>query len=220
MTAIHADLQVLPAEQYHRTPWKNGGGWTREIVRMPRHGDHGSHGGWDWRLSIAEIERDGPFSLFPGVERELVLLTGNGMHLCFDDDGSRHLLEPPHASLRFSGERPMRAELVDGPTTDFNMMWRREAVTAQLWHRPLVGTTALFVEPGQHWVLYQLAGHAQLRNGEGSDAGLPLTQTDTALVRAPGDARARCVVDGAGVLLLIRIDPLLRSDDAEAVVAA
>ena len=65
--------RVIPANEYRRVRWKNGLGWTREIVRVPDNDD------WDWRLSIAEIERDAAFSSFPGIDRELVLLRGNGL---------------------------------------------------------------------------------------------------------------------------------------------
>jgi hypothetical protein len=56
---------VVAANEYRRVRWKNGAGWTREIVRVPDRED------WDWRLSIAEIEQDAPFSVFPGIDREL-----------------------------------------------------------------------------------------------------------------------------------------------------
>ena len=66
-------LRPLPAHEYRRERWRNGHGWTREVLRMPEAAED-----WDWRLSIAEIERDAPFSAFPGVERELVLrVTGH-----------------------------------------------------------------------------------------------------------------------------------------------
>ena len=55
----------------------------------------------------------------------LVLLSGNGLRLRFDD-GAAHLLQPPHERLRFEGERAVGGELVDGTTHDFNLMWRRE----------------------------------------------------------------------------------------------
>jgi hypothetical protein len=38
-----------------------------------------------------------------------------------------------------------------GPTHDFNLMWRRDRVQAQLWHRPLVGPMVIFVEPHTTW---------------------------------------------------------------------
>src|SRR5690606_22105518 len=94
--------RVITPNPHHRGPWRSGLGWTREIhAQRPDPG-----GDWTWRLSIAEIERDAPFSAFPGVDRELVLLRGNGRRLRFDD-GESCLLEPPHGRLRFAGERPL-----------------------------------------------------------------------------------------------------------------
>ncbi|HMM25418.1 MAG TPA: HutD family protein, partial [Pseudoxanthomonas mexicana] len=89
--------RVIPANEYRRVRWKNGLGWTREIVRVPDNDD------WDWRLSIAEIERDAAFSSFPGIDRELVLLRGNGLRLRFEDGRTVDLM-PPHDRYRFAGE--------------------------------------------------------------------------------------------------------------------
>ena len=46
------------------SPWKNGGGVTREIAKGAAAGPDDD---WGWRISIAEVERDGPFSTFPGA---------------------------------------------------------------------------------------------------------------------------------------------------------
>lgn len=188
---------VIPANEYRRVRWRNGAGWTREIHAEPA-GD-----AFDWRLSIAEIEQDAPFSRFPGVDRELVLLSGEGLRLRFEDEGVRELL-PPHQRHRFRGEDAVRGELVDGRTEDFNLMWRRDAVDAALWHRPLVGTMLVFVDPGSTWVVHLLAGHARI-DGDGTLP--PLQQGDTALLRADAGQRTRWVLDGAGEALLVRIDP-------------
>lgn len=186
---------VLHASGYARMRWKNGAGWTSEIIRVPDADD------WDWRLSIAEIETDAPFSAFPGVERELVLLSGNGLRLRFEDDASHDLL-PPHDRLRFAGERAAFGELVDGPTRDFNLMWKREAVNAQLWHRPLVGTVVLFADPGETWVVHMLAGQARFVDGSGlGELGIG----DTAVLPAVDGARTRRALEGGGEALLIRI---------------
>ena len=158
--------------------WKNGAGWTSEILKVHGSDDRDTND-WDWRLSIAEIEADGPFSAFPGVERGLVLLSGNGLRLNFDDDASVRELLPPHDRLRFAGGRIASCELIDGATRDFNMMWKRDRCSAQLWHRPLVGTMVMFVAPGEAWA---------------------------AILVADG-ARTRHVLDGGGELLLIRIEP-------------
>jgi environmental stress-induced protein Ves len=186
---------VIPANEYRRERWKNGAGWTREIHAHPAPAHV-----WDWRLSIAEIEQDAPFSTFPGVDRELVLLSGNGLRLRFDD-GEVHELQPPHDRLRFAGERVVRGELLDGPTQDFNLMWRRDAIDAQLWHRPLVGPMVVFAGPGEVWALYLIAGQARFAD----DSGLPdLAAGDAALLQA-GDARLRHVLDGAGELLVVKL---------------
>jgi environmental stress-induced protein Ves len=185
---------VIPANEYRRERWRNQLGWTREIHRSPEQGD------WEWRLSIAEIERDSAFSSFPGIDRELVLLSGNGLRLRFDD-GEVHELEPPHGKLRFAGERGVVGELVDGATHDFNLMWRRDRVRAELWHRPLVGPMVIFAEPRTTWAVHLLAGRARFAD----DSGLPpLEAGDTAILQA-GDERLRHVIEGGGELLLVRV---------------
>ncbi len=188
--------RVIPANEYRRERWRNGLGWTREIHA---HRD-GPGDDWTWRLSIAEIECDAPFSAFPGVDRELVLLRGNGLRLRFED-GETQLLEPPHGRLRFAGERGLTGELVDGPTHDFNLMWRRDAIAAELLHRPLVGPMVFFAEPGTTWALHLLAGEARFDGASGPGG---MQAGDTALLVAP--ERTRYLVDGGGELLVIRMD--------------
>lgn len=191
---MQARSRVIPANEYRRVRWRNGRGWTREIHAEPGGED------WNWRLSIAEIERDAPFSTFPCVDRELVLLRGNGLRLRFDD-GATHLLQPPHDRLRFAGERAVTGELVDGPTHDFNAMWRRGAIDAELLHRPLVGPMVFFAEPRTTWAIHLLAGQARFADA----SGLPMLATgDTALL-ASAEGRLRHVLDGGGEALLVKL---------------
>lgn len=195
--------RVIPSNEYCRERWRNGSGWTRDIfaARAPDADGPGS-ADWAWRLSIAEIERDSPFSAFPGIDRELVLLGGNGLRLRFDD-GQTQRLDPPHGRARFAGERTVTGEPVDGPVHGFNLMWRRDALDARLWHRPLVGPMLIFVDPGDAWAVHLIAGDA----GIGGDAVLPpLSGGDTALLAA-GASRARYVLEGGGAVLLARITP-------------
>lgn len=189
--------QVIAANEYRRERWKNGTGWTREILRMPDQAD------WNWRLSIAEIERDGPFSVFPGVDRELVLIRGNGLRLRFSDGEVREL-QPPHGRIRFAGERDVGSELLDGPTHDFNLMWRRDAVAAELLHRPLVGPMLFFTEPGVTWAIHLLAGQAKF--DQASELP-PLWAGDTALL-VDGEKRGRYALEGGGELLAIKLTQL------------
>lgn len=186
--------RVIAANEYRRERWKNGTGWTREILRMPDRTD------WNWRLSIAEIERDGPFSVFPGVDRELVLIHGNGLRLRFSDGEVREL-QPPHGRIRFAGERDVNSELLDGPTHDFNLMWRRDVVAAELLHRPLVGPMLFFTEPGVTWAIHLLAGQAKF--DQASELP-PLWAGDTALL-VDGEKRGRYALEGGGELLAIKL---------------
>ena len=189
--------QVIPANEYQRERWKNGAGWTRQIIRVPDCDD------WDWRLSIAEIESDAPFSLFPGVERELVLLQGNGLRLHFGNGSITELL-PPHGRMRFAGEEVLSSELLDGPTHDFNLMWRRERISAEFLHRPLVGSMLFFTEPGTTWAIHLLAGQARFDE----ESGLPAVWAgDTVLLENDG-CRQRYVLQGGGELLAIKLSRL------------
>lgn len=194
---MHPVSRIIPANEYRRERWRNSTGWTREICKS-----HDSDG-WHWRLSIAEIEQDAQFSSFPGIDRELVLLSGHGLRLHFDD-GDMQTLEPPHGRARFAGERGVRGELVGGPTHDFNLMWRRDAIDAQLWHRPLVGPMVIFIDPLTTWAVHLIGGQARFAD----DSGLPmLAAGDTAILHA-GASRARHVLEGGGEALLMRLTPL------------
>ncbi len=194
--------RVIPANVYRRERWRNGLGWTREILRLPMSGEE-----WVLRLSIAEIEQDAAFSVFPGVDRELVLLHGEGVRLCFED-GVEHVLQEPCARLRFVGERPLRGELLAGPTHDFNVMWRRDRVRTQVLHRPLVGSMLFFAEPAVAWAVYLLAGQAHFDDASGLP---PLSAGDSAWLAA--DARQRFALSGGGEVLAIRIELLTASAD-------
>jgi hypothetical protein len=186
--------QVIARLDYRRERWRNGLGWTREILRLPAHGDD-----WALRLSVAEIEQDAAFSAFPGVERELVLLQGNGVRLRFADGRVAKVL-PPHGRVRFAGEEALHGELVDGTTHDFNLMWKRGQLHAELLHRPLVGSMFFFCEPGVAWALHLLAGEA----GFAEDSGLPPMQAGDTAWLAAGE-RQRHALQGSGELLAIRV---------------
>jgi len=192
-TVLSAATRVIPSVEYRRERWRNGLGWTREILRVPDTGE------WQVRLSIAEIEQDAAFSAFPGIERELVLLRGQGLRLRFAD-GAVHTLLPPHDRVRFAGEAEIHGELVDGLTHDFNLMWRRDALEAELLHRPLVGSMFFFTEPAVAWAIHLLAGQAQF---DGDTDLPPMDAGDTAWLAA--GPRRRFALRGGGELLAIRL---------------
>lgn len=78
-------MRLIPYSRLIVAPWKNGGGETREIAAFP---PGAGFDDFDWRLSIATIAEDGAFSAFPGIDRTLILLSGNGVALRLDDGGA------------------------------------------------------------------------------------------------------------------------------------
>ena len=113
--------RVLAPSNYRRMPWKNGGGFTTEIVVAP---PDAAFDAFAWRVSLADVDESGPFSAFVDVDRILVLTSGNGMRLTGGDAALdvTQLYEP----VRFAGERPLQCALVSGPVRDFNLMVRRD----------------------------------------------------------------------------------------------
>jgi environmental stress-induced protein Ves len=110
-------------------PWKNGGGTTREIAGYPLGAGLDA---FDWRVSIAHISRNGPFSAFPGVDRVITLLDGAGVHLRTTDGALDHRLNRPLAPFSFAGEAPVVGELLDGDCHDLNVMTRRDSCRAKV----------------------------------------------------------------------------------------
>ena len=96
------------------TPWKNSGGITRNIA------EDLDEVGTLWRLSMADVDRDGAFSKFPGPTRILTIVRGDGMVLHGPDaDMQAHFAQP----VRFAGGVPIRATLTQGPIRNFNLMF-------------------------------------------------------------------------------------------------
>lgn len=112
-------VATLEPAQYRVVPWKNGRGSTTELYLSP---PGATLADFSWRLSIAELTEDGPFSPFDGYERSLTQLEGPPVTLFHGDARHELALEAPHA---FPGEAPTRCE-VRGPARDFNAIARRE----------------------------------------------------------------------------------------------
>ncbi|MCS6514314.1 HutD family protein [Burkholderia thailandensis] len=208
-TLIRSDALVA-------SPWKNGGGVTREIAVHPsREGAGGALDAFAWRVSVADVAEAGPFSRFPGVERTLVLLAGAGMTLV-ESDGARHALRAPLDRVAFAGETEIAAELHDGPTRDFNLMVRRDAARGgvELWRSgaayPLRADTVL---------LFCASGAPVVDFGDG--ASVALSAFDTLRIdvcadvpaRAPASGERRCAIRGDGVLFAVGVT--LLQDNAQ-----
>jgi len=121
MSSMRAGMQILRSGAHLRMPWKNGGGETCEIAVSP---PGASLDTLDWRVSMAVVAQDGPFSLFPGIDRTLCILDGAGLELHFSGGGARTLTQDS-APLHFAADIAVQARLLAGAITDLNVMTRR-----------------------------------------------------------------------------------------------
>lgn len=121
-------MRLLRRDGHRRMAWKNGGGETAEVAVHPEGAGLADFG---WRVSMATVASDGPFSAFPGVERTLAVLSGDGIELAVDGLGTR-LLTPQSPPFSFPADAPATARLAGGPITDLNVMTRRGRFTHRL----------------------------------------------------------------------------------------
>jgi environmental stress-induced protein Ves len=146
-------MKILRATGHKRMPWKNGGGETVEIAVFPESAALGAFG---WRVSMATVVSDGPFSIFGGIDRTLSILTGDGMSLAIDGR-EPVLLTKTSEPLAFPADAPVTATLAGGAITDLNVMIRRDSYAHSVerlsagddWIGTIqAGTTLLFCHDG------------------------------------------------------------------------
>jgi environmental stress-induced protein Ves len=184
-------LTHLRPADYRRMPWKNGGGMTTEIMAKP-----GPSGGFDWRLSIAEVAQSGPFSDFGGYDRTIMLIEGAGFALDFDQAPSKRI-DRPYEPFSFAGEWKADCTLIDGPIRDFNLMAARDRIAAGLTvMRPAKG---ILVPAGKTLVIHALRGTIAIQGGNLATGDTLRIDAATAPVEITGDE--------AAIAALIRIEP-------------
>lgn len=120
----------LTSDDVRRIPWKNGRGVTDELASWPP-GATFERGDFDWRVSKAAVSEPGPFSVFPGFDRILVVTDGDGLLLAHGDRAARARVRR-YEPYRFSGDWPTTAELSRGAVADFNVLTRRGNVEADV----------------------------------------------------------------------------------------
>ncbi|MEU7554351.1 HutD family protein [Streptomyces sp. NPDC044571] len=184
-------MRVLRAGAREAVPWKNGGGVTREIAAWP---EGAGTDDFAWRVSLAEVAADGPFSAFPGVERTLTLAEGAGMHLSVG--GAARTVAERLAPQDFPGDVPTGCRLIDGPVVNFNVMYRRDSARADT--AVVRGVLALSAAPRETLLVVALRGSAELDAGDGP---LTLGPYDAALITAGSGCRLRTAGHAAVVRL-------------------
>ena len=194
-------LTQLGRGDYRRMRWKNGLGWTTELALRPQ-GSSLDDAGFDWRLSLAEVDADCEFSRFPGYDRTIMLLSGEGMELRFGGADAA-LLQSRGQAREFPGEAGAQCRLLRGPCRDFNVMVRRGRYTRRVTFRPLVGPMVFFAEAGVTWAIYLAGGSARIQNAPERAA---LEAGDTLLLEPDADTTQRCVISGSGEVVLVRLE--------------
>lgn len=209
-TALPPHWQRFDRASLVATPWKNGGGLTREIVCQPPEADLAR---FDWRVSIAHIASDGPFSAFPGVDRVITLLEGGGVQLDSSDGSVAHCLGTPWQPFAFAGEARIDSRLLGGPCEDFNVMTRRAACRATV--RVLrAGGLGAEVDPTPSAGLgLVLQGRWQLGPSSTDGAGTTLSPGQGLWWSGgPGPQPGHCA-DADATLLWVTIHPVLTAKE-------
>src|SRR5690606_25033042 len=114
MTRVHRFRRCDVAAQ----PWKNSGAETREVRSWS---PGATVADFDWRVSIAHIASNGPFSPFPGVDRVITLLEGDGVVLRTTNSAVHHRLDQALVPYAFAGEASIDGELLGPDCHDFNV---------------------------------------------------------------------------------------------------
>lgn len=173
--------QLIDLDQLPATPWKNGGGSTRQLAIAP------PGAGLDdfaWRISCARVASAGPFSAFPGIQRSLALLEGD--LLLRRTDGETRLQACGEA-LDFAGEEAIDATPLAGVVLDLNLMSRRGDWQQSLRALQLHGERQVS-ELAEVRLLLCSAGALLVRLGDGREFALRTRQA-LLLSDEPGELR-------------------------------
>jgi environmental stress-induced protein Ves len=138
-------LKILTNKDFKIMPWKNGEGTTCELFKIP---DPANEFLFLFRLSVATVNKSGSFSLFPGIDRLLMLVHGNGIKL--DLPTGDIIINKKFTPFAFSGDVAVYGELVDGPIYDFNIMIARHFKKAEV---KILKNTEMFLATSDCFIL-------------------------------------------------------------------
>jgi len=126
-------MELIRPADWKVTPWRSGRGETAEIAVFP--GNAGlSSGAFDWRVSLAVMSEDAQFSAFPGYDRILTVVKGEGLTL--DAGPEAPCLEAePLSPVLFPGEHALTGRLRGGPVRNLNLMLARNKARGTVYPR-------------------------------------------------------------------------------------
>lgn len=190
-------MEVLRKAAYQRMPWKNGRGETLEIAVSPPGTTFDT---LDWRVSMASVAQDGPFSTFPGIDRTLCVIDGTGLQLDFGADGGTHIVRPDSAPFHFAADRALFARLLSGPIIDLNVMTRTDRYRQSV-HRLAIDDQQMRVSTAEQSLIFCGRGDVSCTMGSGTE--IRLTAHDCLLIRhAPAIVEMRTAQSVASVYLI------------------
>ncbi|MCU8082678.1 HutD family protein [Shewanella sp. SM23] len=181
---MNNSIQLIRYQDCPSTPWKNGGGSTKQLLISPINAELTE---FDYRISIASISSNGPFSLFNGIDRQLVILEGDGVELSIDShEGEKQInnlggeerilgdtdtteykrLTPTDSPFGFAGETSITSQLLGSNVIDFNVMTKRGAFKA---HTQRLSIDDIFIEE-------QIATSNNYPNEHHSTTDVPIIQ--------------------------------------------
>jgi environmental stress-induced protein Ves len=162
---------VVRRDEVEPRPWANGGGTTRELLRA----DDGS-----WRVSLADIDRDGSFSSFPGRRRLLTVVEGTVLALVVD--GVEQMVEP-RRPFAFDGDAEVSGSIPEGPVRALNVIVDPDSVSPHVTVLELGRGSTLPISDDQAALVIQ--GRAQVQDAEASAYDL---------VAGPAEVTGRCTL--------------------------
>jgi uncharacterized protein len=186
-------MTIHRLKDYKRMPWKNGGGETLEIAVFPA---DASVGDFDWRISMATVATDGPFSCFPKIDRTIAIIDGDAIELSVEGRPPV-LLDQAAEPYSFPGDAPTSGRLRHGPIADLNVMVRRGSLhsvrrmDARALSQTATDATTLFIVALQE---------VTIRLG---DEEIALGRHDT--LDLSGSTMSDVAGEGPGTVLLIAI---------------
>jgi uncharacterized protein len=145
------------------TPWKNGCGQMADVAVSPERTPSGDP---VWRVSQARVERDGPFSHFPHVDRGMMLIAGQRLDLHIGEDPPL-IVRAAGPAVTFAGDQPTRGVPIGGGIVNLNVMVERNAMRQRMIRWTVQGSAWLPVVPGGQTVI--LVQNGELRPSAGGD---------------------------------------------------
>jgi environmental stress-induced protein Ves len=200
--------RVIRASDCRSMPWKNGGGATTEIAVHP---PGAGLADFEWRVSIATVATDGPFSTFTGVDRTLTVLEGDGLRLAIGD-ARPVALHKGSDPLSFAADVPTDARLLGAPVTDLNVMTRRGVWRRTVRRLALEGTAPRAAEHRTHATTVLWLCHRGQVDIGGPDGAARLGALDAWLVEQLRPTAWRIASRLATELYLVELEELSASD--------